>query len=475
MIRDALRRLLAPPPPPAAWLPGVGLDRLTAHCAVLGQTGSGKTILLRKLIELVLRTRRDGLWVPLPKPGDRRWMDPLLALRPDPVVLDADCRHTVNPFAAVTVPGLDAGSQAVIDRGLVTAAGAAVQRLDNARGEADGGVWRTQAEEVALMACQLARLAGRVPDFDTVWGLIDSAATSLRRVGGERHAAGLNQRLCLEAFARHRGTPGEADCLRVLAWWAASYPAVPPRQRQGVLAQIMPALSLLRTGLCGRTFAGAGTLDLRAAVEGGRVLVSDFPVGTYGALGVALNAVLKYTLMRVALGRVVTRRSPYFWLVVDEFPLIASDGDATYLATARSFKCPLVYGCQGRESLVELWPGGHGEARADAILANAALKVCTRQGLAGATWLSQALGSRLTFTLAGGTGPQGYATPAELLWGSSQAASASFSQQLLPWLTPADLVGLRTGSDGDGKVVDAIIVPSSSGRPYRRVSVRREG
>ena len=449
---------------PPTWL-GLTLDDLHNNLALFGATGSGKTVCLKTLVRMIARSGH-GLFCPVVKPGELGWI--LRAVAPRPVVLVAPGSPVcVNPLDAVPSAG-DPESEAVQLAAIFSSTATAVQRLDGHTGGGDNASWEAQAQAEVRMACELLRRAGVRVTFESILDVILTAADSLAAVQSEAFKNGANRRACVTA-----SKSSDPRVKRVLTFWLSSRPAMPPRQQAGILAQVLPALYLLNTGEVGRIFNSPPTHTLAEIVAKGQVLVCNFDPPTHGQLGIAVLASLKDALQRAALKRVVTPDSPFFFNVLDEFPLYCSEFDATVFATARSAKFPTVIACQGVESLHAAFPDRGGEARTDVIVGNTGYRLFARPTPRTAKYLTEALGSRLALTFSGGGGQSSYAEVSDLFFGSNQTPTVSFSQSQQPWVTPHELANLRSGSDDHGKTVEIIVTPGANA-PYRRALLTRE-
>ena len=446
---------------PPEWLPGVTLGMLHASAALLGATGSGKTICIKRLVRLIAGAGH-GLFLPLAKPNDLPWALAACGDR-EPVVLQPLCGYRINPFSAIS-KRLDVYSQSVQAAGIFSAISSAVTRLDNHAGGGESSVWIAQSDSLVRNAVALILEAKEEPSFDAIQRVILTSAHAPEELASEEYRRGDNFRYCSQSHAA--GAPRQ-----VRDYWAKSWPRIPERQKQGILAQVLPTLDITTKGEIGAILNGQPTHDLGEMIERGDILVADFPPPVYGTLGIAINTAIKESLMRAALSRAVTPASKTTFLVIDEYPLFASEFDSVYLATARSSKCPVVMALQGIESLNAIWP--REEARAQVILGNTAFRIHCRPTVATAKLLCESLGGRVSLMFSGGGGGSPYSEPSELLFGANQQANVSFQQTVVQWLHPSELANLRTGSDSDGAVVDLIVTPGFNA-PYRKVSLKRE-
>ena len=321
------------------------LDELTQHVLLLGSTGSGKTSVLNEVLWQLLHYRAGD---PARQPGllilDGKGDDTVAKVRAwakaagraaDLQVLDGDGTASYPLFAPLAGPD---GVETVLRRVL---AGAAPMSQENRFWEES----RAAALRAALTL--LAVDAGPRPYGDRVgelsaWLLNGEAPPQLERLRARSQAPGVS------AFTRQR--------LRAAVGFVGFWAQLDPRTRSNIQATLVPVFHALSAAVAEPYLAGpqAAVVDPGAVVGAGRILLASINAVTHRDVGQFLFRLLKEEFFAAVQARAAWEpaRERLAVLVVDEWPLLVTPGDATQLGTCRSKGAAVLAATQGVAPLV---------------------------------------------------------------------------------------------------------------------------
>lgn len=457
----------------------IGYRELMANCLVTGCSGGGKSSAMASLIRELLADG-CGLYLPAGKPGDARRYAEMArrAGRTDVVVFNPACRRTMNFLDAV----LGAGDDATLS----LQAEAAFSQLGQALNAAGGGgreddqFWATNTKRWIRMGFRLILAAGERPSVPLLVDVVTSSAATPAAVGGEAFRAGTCFRLLARAADRLEHTPRRAEYMEVENFWLLEVPNTADRQRSGFVAGILGPADVLTAGIPKAILCGDSNVDPADLVARNAVVITDFPLGEAGVVCPVVNTALKYALQRAVLRRTPAADARPFVLAIDEYQTQVSEFDFEYLSLCRSAKGPMVLMTQGYESLMACFPGRGAEHKVNVLAGNCAVRLFMSPTPATGAWLvDKLLGQRLRLMVGGSAAAGGYDSPWDLVTGPpAGAATGSFQQQYVPWLTQGELAALRTGGVENDRWVDFVVTIAGrrfGGRPFAVAAARQEG
>lgn len=281
---------------------GIALDDRRRHLYVIGRSGTGKTTLLLNLIHADLASRR-GLALIDPH-GDLA--DAVLALVPqfrtnDVIVLDpGDSEYAVgfNPLACPNPSRVDQVAGGVV---------AAFKKLHDS--------WGPRLEDTLRNA---------------VFAIVEQQGTMLSLL-----------RLLSDAQYRERLVPGIRDPV-VRLFWQREFSSWSKAYRTEAVAAVQNKVRPFLTSPTMRAIVcqSSKTLNLRAVMDEGKILIVNLSKGRIGEDNSALlGALLVTNIQQAAMIRadVPEENRTDFHLYIDEFQNFATGSFATLLSEARKF------------------------------------------------------------------------------------------------------------------------------------------
>jgi len=334
---------------------GILPDDRRRHCLLLGKTGQGKSTLLHRLLATDIAAGRGvGLIDPH---GDL--CDAVLATVPshrtnDVILFDAsDSRYPVS-FNIFACP--DPEQRPLVASGII----AAFKKLY-------GEFWGPRMEHILRNA---------------VLALLEVPGSSLLSI--------------LQLFSDRRYRQGVLDRVKdpsVRLFWQGEFPSYPPKLQAEAIAPIQNKVGHFASSPLLRNIIGQSrsSLDLRAAMDEGKVLLVNLSKGRIGDDASALlGSFLVTALQLAAMGRaeVPEERRRDFYLSVDEFQNYSTGSFATILSEARKYRLSLTIANQYLSQIPE--------DTLAAVFGNVGTLVAFQVGAQDGEILAEQLGGELT-------------------------------------------------------------------------------
>lgn len=256
----------------------------------------------------------------------------------------------------------------------------------------------------------------------------------------------------------------EKDALdETLQYWMRDWPDFAHETRSSIKGSMMALLKPFTTpGILKRHFSGglSPELDFRKTYTEGKIIVFDFPSGSYDAQGAIATSILKYAFQQTIKRRKIVeeeRPKPCF-LFCDEIQAVLSPkADEQFQGIARSNMVTTVYISQSIHSIESAMGMNNALTRAKSLINNLGLKVFCANSDTTNSYASQLIGKSLQEV-------------ASTRMDGNKEVTHNYNQQLLPQVSEDHFTRLRTGGHENGYLVDCIIFKTGaqwkSGKNY---------
>lgn len=302
----------------------LAIDDRRRHLAILGKTGTGKTTLLENLIVADIRAGR-GVAVVDPH-GDLA--DSLLALIPRGRTNDViafDVADTEHPLSFNPLDCHDTAQRPLVASAVLSA----FKKLYSS-------MWGPRLEHIfrnALLALV------------------------------ETHGASLAQVLPLLIDRRFReGVVRQVSDSAVRRFWEQEFATMPPRLQGEAIAPVLNKIGHFISSPLLRNIVGQPrtTLNMRAAMDRGAILIVNLSKGRIGEDASALLGALVVTSLQLAAmsrANVPESERRDFFAYIDEFSNFATESFASIFSEARKYRLGLTVATQFIEQLDEMTQG----------------------------------------------------------------------------------------------------------------------
>mgnify|MGYP001612814022 FL=1 len=337
------------------------------------------------------------------------------------------------------------------------------------RGESGGDgdpYWKNSARQLISQTVDLlvmSRDRVRMLDIQRIIASIPQTADQVRDPDWQRES--LCYRCIMEADALTMPDERREDLEMIVAYFLDELAKLSPKTRGVIVSCVGAMTDTLLRGMC-RTLFCTNTNITPALCGEGKIIVVAIPVKEFRESGLIANMIWKTGFQRWAERRdVAANPRPVFqWL--DEAPNFISSGDQVFQASCRSSRVATVMLGQNISGFYSALGGGDkGKAESDSLFGNLATKAFhSSSDPVTNRWASELIGDRVRLLMNGNSSrPEPMWSSAALGSQESGNSSAGFSESVLPMVTPAEFISLRSGGPANKGCVDAIIVKSGTG------------
>ena len=441
----------------------------------VGRTGSGKSSSTGRQLALAMLAAGYGGLVLTVKPGEaQQWRDycRVTGRSDDLRVVDASCVHRFDFLRELrAMQGDDAGlTENLVALLMEVGQIGARQTQANASSGGDNAFFQQACRVLVRNCIDVSVLAGGEVSVSGLCQVVSSLPNSLEQVRSEAwQRTSLAYRLLRRADAQPHSPRQQRDYMAVLDYCLSAWPSLAERTRSSITATFFAFADLFQRGLLVDLLSSGTTLS-PAEIEGGRIIVIDLPLKTYGEVGLTAQLVWKLMFQRVLERRTVTAATRPAFLFVDEAQFFASgQSDALFATTCRSAKVAQVLLTQSIAGFHTAFGGGDtGRSLTDQLVGNLSTRVVHALGDTGSSeWAAELCGREYRFLTntseSGDANGWNWAGMAGL--GGNGQSSAGMSESLQYELEPREFAYLRTGGDRNALLVDAVVI--RSGNPFR--------
>ena len=254
------------------------------------------------------------------------------------------------------------------------------------------------------------------------------------------------------------------DIEMAASYLVEEFPRLPDRTRTSILATFKGmALPFMRSPMR-EIFGTDTTLDIADTFERGAILIIDWPIRTFGAVGTVVGAMMKYFFQNAVERREITDETPPCFLFADEAQEFITGFDARFMATARESRCCTVFITQNISNLYAAVKAQNPRFVTDSLLANFMTKVfCANADSLTNKWAADLIAQSWQLKSGASTNT-----------GQNTSTGASLNQQLAWQVLPGEFATLTKGGPPDW-IVETILfqggrIFTTSGATYGRVA-----
>jgi len=265
--------------------------------------------------------------------------------------------------------------------------------------------------------------------------------------------------------ARKRFAPGESLELDLAEdYFLKEIPNLSDKTRSSIqISTTVKVAGLFQRGIFPVLFEKESNISPDDVLTGGKILIWNFPMSKYRAIGRAVGVGFKQALQKAGLRRLETHQGPEEELApcgiwCDESQAWLTDFDSEACERGRSSRLYHVYSYQSNSSLARGFGGGEqGIGKTDDLLANLNIRImCSQTDAKTRKASSETIGMEEVWVATEGsnlgTGQSGGGKSGG--WSVNSGQSESFTIQDKPALPEQAFMGLKNGEDG---VVEAYL------------------
>jgi hypothetical protein len=352
-------------------------------------------------------------------------------------------------------------------------------------GRGDEGYWRRANRQLMRNAVDLLSLSGGRVTIPDLYRVVISAPTSTEQLRSEEWKANSFCFRCLaEADKRAKHPRQAADFAIVADYFVVEFPALSEKTRSVIVSTFTSMVDVLNRGVLREAFCGETTLTPEA-VEGGKIIVIDFPVKNFAEVGLFAQAIMKYAFQRSIERRTVDAATRPVFLWADEAQNFLTSYDHMFQTTCRSARVATVLLSQNVSNFYAVLGGSEkGRSEAASLFANCNTKIFhANADPVTNEWAASVVGRTLQQFANGSSSSSpddqwGNVTGVD--WrGEGRKASAGFSESYDFDIQPAAFTTLRTGGAANKGCVDAIVVRNGrvfreTGKPWLPVTFQQQ-
>lgn len=432
---------------------------------VTGATGTGKTSGPGKNLALnMMKEGWGGLVLAAKEDEADLWREyaELTGREEELLVVDDSYDYRFNFMKhAVTT----AKSRHALTLNLVGLYGSVMEAISAGEDKTDD-YWTKARDQLLNNAFDALLCAYGTVDLEMVDNLVMSAPTSPDQV---HDASWLKESYCIKVLtvakknaAKDDDDIGKRSVQQSMNYFLKEFPGLADRTRTSIVSTFRSASDLLLRGVLWKLFC-TDTNYVPELCRKGIILVMDLPVLTLHNAGIIAQVLVKYAWQRAMQAKTEGESRPVF-LFMDEYHYFAVEADSRFVSTARSSEIATVAMFQNLPILETAFGGGaRGEQAAAAFTGNLRTRIFGANGEEKTNqWASATLGQGKQRLHSGGSSTSYQEeTVVDLLISGRDTAGyseqAGFSEQILPFVQPAEFTQLRTGGPGNGCLVDTIL------------------
>lgn len=330
--------------------------------------------------------------------------------------------------------------------------------------------WETALAELLRNTVSLITLADTRGGLAEMHKIVSSAPASLEQVADPAWQEDSECGLALLVAEQRAGEDEDLtyEFEQTASYWRNTFPTLAEKTRSIIVQSFTAAADSLLRPPMRQLFCGETTITPEDSF-GGRILLLDLSLKTYGDVGRFAQVLFKLCWQRAAERRVAADNPLPVFLWADEAQYFIGRSDQQFLTTARSARVCTVLLTQNLPNYIAEF--GEKKAFAHSLLGNLVTKIFHANGDDETNeWASKVIASvwqqKMTVTGSNGQQMQGQ---------ESQQAGFSVGEQMVAQVLPHEFHQLRTGGAPNGLMVDGIVFSAartwaSTGKNFLRVS-----
>lgn len=258
------------------------------------------------------------------------------------------------------------------------------ERAGRARGggSENGEYFRRAAERLCRFAMLVLIQSGEDLSMTGLYRLVVSAPRSRAEPRSEEWRDASFFFRCLQAAERAPKSESErADFELAAVFFLEEWVELNTRTRTTVESTLTAATDALSRGAARDALSapGNGLNFSPAMLEGGAIVILDYPVLVHHEAGRLIQVVVKHMAQRRLSARDVAMHPRPVCIVCDECQHLLTDHDQLFVTTARSSRTSVVYATQSVSTLLEAMGGVEAEPRTQSFLGNLQLQLHHQQ------------------------------------------------------------------------------------------------
>ena len=450
-------------------------DLLSGGVLCLGRAGSGKTsssgaTLMRNIVS---HPKSAGI-IHAAKPEDEEDVKRIFRRAgrlKDLIVFDPDGPYRFNFLRYV-----GKGDPRNVTRCLMMI-GETLQRGAHGGGE-DGDFWQAQCERLLETSVIALQMAAEEITAVNLHRFIMTAAMSPKEIVESNWPVKYQSKVLEKGFEANLSPRQRHDYGMAKDYWLLEFPGMADRMRSSILSYATQILYTFNVGMAKELIAGETNCS-PDDILGGKWILVNCPISSFGAIGGLVNAGWKYLTEMAILKRKTGDNASFVTIWCDEAHQVVNEHDSTFIAMCRSHKGCLVFLTQSISSFYGALKGESGKHRADSLLANFSTAIVHACDPITAKWAGAKLGREIKIRYSSSSSHSQEGTVWDQLHGKSQVSS-SFSEQMDAILEDGAFMVGRTGGPENGFVCDAVILKSGmpfavSGKNFLHVTFSQRG